>query len=85
MNYIKLIRSFGKEILKQFKANEVKYPDPAWPGLSNKELINELYYHVGKLQAAEKAGNLEHMKEHCGDLGAISIMFLDNNKILHND
>jgi len=82
VNYKKLISAFGREILKQFRANEIKYPTPAWPGLPNRELINELYYHVGKLQAAEKAGNLEQMQENCGDIGAIAIMFMDNNKLL---
>lgn len=85
MSYKPLIDAYSIEIEKQFIANEIKYPEPSWSKLTNTELINEVYYHVGKLQISEKAGNLDQMKENCGDLGAIVIMFMDNNKILFNE
>lgn len=41
----------------------------AWRNLTSKEILFDLYYHIGKLQQGILNKNKEKMLEHIGDIG----------------
>lgn len=73
---------FRKEMIKQLTANWDKGDrDGAkgWLELPNKVLLNEVYYHVGKLQHALKVNDLELIKEFTADVANLCLMLHDKN------
>lgn len=46
-------------------------------GTSSKAVLYDMYYHVGKLQAAMMSGDKEAMQEHSADVAATAFIFLD--------
>lgn len=52
----------------------------AWSRMTNKEILFDLYYHVGKLQAAIRANDKNLMLEHIGDIGNyLGFLILNEN------
>ena len=81
--YDAILPEFAKYMRKELEANYLK-GDRNGPGgwlevTDNKFWIQELYYHVGKLQAAVMAKDVERIKENTADIANISMMMLDVN------
>lgn len=75
-----VVDNFAKAMKKELLANYDKgdrEPPHGWLGMDDKTQLNELYYHVGKLQAALKAKNVELIKELSADVANGALMVYD--------
>jgi len=71
-----LIPEFVKSsMLRQLEAN--KHKGDNWHEMTDKQILFELYYHVGKLQAALMAKDILLINEYCGDIANIVGFTLD--------
>lgn len=81
--YYTILPEFMKYMFKELESNYLKGDRNGAGGWlevkDNKFWLQELYYHVGKLQAAVMADNIERIKENCADIANISMMMLDTN------
>lgn len=75
--YRALVAGLASEMVKQLKANEHKGDRENWVNLKEKELLNEIYYHTGKLQQALKDNDAARIKEHCADIANLTAFMLD--------
>lgn len=85
--YEAITMKFREFMIKELKSNWTKgdrigniHSDgEGWLNCDNKFWLNELYYHVGKLQAATAENNLELIKEYTADVANLALMMLDCN------
>lgn len=80
--YQEVTDKFQKLMIKELAANYDKgdrESDKGWLKMTNKQLLSELYYHVGKLQQALKENNIDLIKEHCADVANGALMCLDKH------
>jgi hypothetical protein len=78
--YEALVAEFGKRMIEELAANHTKgdrdLPN-GWLNMTSKELLNEIYYHVGKLQEACRHQDVERIKEFSADVANMCLMMHD--------
>jgi hypothetical protein len=78
--YDKVIEAFKPYMVKELAANHDKGDRDGrfgWLTMTNKQILNELYYHVGKLQEALRHGNVDDAKEYSADIANLALMSFD--------
>ena len=79
--YDRILPIFNKYMRKELEANFRKGDREGpngWFAVKDKKFwLSELYYHVGKLQAAFMADDTERIKENCADIANQAMMVLD--------
>lgn len=82
--YLQLLEAFTNPMLNELIANDDKGGRAGWLDMNNRYWIDELYYHVGKLQSAVANGSLSLIMEYTADIANISMMCYDCNSPLLN-
>ncbi len=81
--YDAILPEFAKFMKKELEANFTKGDrtgEHGWLSVTeNKYWIQDLYYHVGKLQAAVMNNDIERIKENTADIANLAMMMLDVN------
>lgn len=78
--YEEVTRNFRKMMIHELAANYEKGDrngEHGWLTMTDKQMMNEIYYHAGKLQAALKDGNLELIREFSADVANLAMMCID--------
>jgi len=88
--YDAILPAFQKYMRKELESNYKKGDRSGAGGWlqvkENKFWLNELYYHVGKLQSALMSDDIDRVKENTADIANLSMMLLDVKiNLLGND
>ena len=83
--YKHLAFEVAKAMIIELKNNEHKGDRQNWKNLSSKELLQEVYYHTGKLQEALKIKDKNKIKEFCADLANLAGMIMDVENVIDLD
>jgi hypothetical protein len=79
--YDAILPEFAKYMRKELESNYQKgdrNSEKGWLAVDNNKFwISELFYHVGKLQSALMANDIERIKENTADIANLSMMVLD--------
>jgi len=79
--YDTILPAFMKYMRAELEANYKKgdrnLPNGWLSNTSNKSWISELYYHIGKLQAALMTNDIQRIIENCADIANLAMMTLD--------
>lgn len=83
--YYAMTEMFRSLMQHELEANiEKKGFGRMWLAMTKRELLYEIYYHVGKLQGAMIPSiDIEKIKEHAADTGCMLMMLLD--KLLYSE
>jgi hypothetical protein len=80
LDYLNVARTFSEQMINELIANHDKggrTGPNGWLSYDDKLFLNELYYHVGKLQAALKSQDVELIKELSADVANFGLMIYD--------
>lgn len=83
--YNEVTKNFRKLMIRELAANSDKGDregEFGWLTISDKGIMNEIYYHAGKLQAALKEGNVDLIEELSADVANLAMMCIDRYKPL---
>lgn len=84
--YAAVVNWFSDKMYMELIANDDKGgrtgPDGWLTVGSDKYFINELYYHVGKLQEAQRQNDVELIREYTADVANIAMMISDRTRHL---
>lgn len=65
-----------KELAANFDKGD-RDGENGWLTMTDKDSLNEIYYHTGKLQAALKLQDINLIKEFCADVANLAMMCFD--------
>lgn len=77
LKYQSVLIPFVKQMAVELNDNDDKGGREGWLGMTQEQVMLEIYYHTAKLQKAIMDGDITRIREHAADVANMSMMALD--------